>query len=129
MYHFEGGAVQKCTPVSHTFCSLQISFQNLHWKELYPISCYLQALAGGYSRILGYNFPKKNDYDKRLSEYSSGMTQRVKLATAILSNVPLVYCLMSLSFLDASSKKWFVDLLSSYKMTRIIVIASNDPFD
>ncbi len=131
MYHFEGGAVLPKNMYRHLTLSAPYTdiIPEFTLKELYQFHAIFKPMQVDVSEFLDIISLKKNDYDKRLSEYSSGMTQRVKLATAILSDVPLVLLDEPTSYLDASSKKWFVDLLSSYKNDRIIVIASNDPFD
>jgi len=63
--------------------------------------------------------------DKILSNYSSGMKQRVKLGLAILSKTDLLLIDEPSSNLDAAAIKWFQDLIQEYRKDRIIVVCSN----
>ncbi len=63
--------------------------------------------------------------NKALSNYSSGMKQRVKLGLAILSKTDLLLIDEPSSNLDAQAIKWFQNLISDYRKDRIIVICSN----
>ena len=63
--------------------------------------------------------------NKALSNYSSGMKQRVKLGLAILSKTDLLLIDEPSSNLDAQAIKWFQNLISEYRKDRIIVICSN----
>jgi ABC-type multidrug transport system ATPase subunit len=63
--------------------------------------------------------------DKPLSQYSSGMKQRVKLGLAILSDTPILLLDEPTSHLDDLSTQWFMDLLSGQLDGRITWIASN----
>lgn len=71
-----------------------------------------------------------NDHKhKRISELSSGMTQRLKLGLAILSDTPFLLLDEPTSYLDEKGKMWFHDLLNQYSTDRTIIIASNDRED
>jgi len=63
--------------------------------------------------------------NKTLSNYSSGMKQRVKLGLAILSKTDLLLIDEPSSNLDAQSIKWFQNLISDFRKKRIIIICSN----
>jgi ABC-type multidrug transport system ATPase subunit len=63
--------------------------------------------------------------DKALKYYSSGMKQRVKLALAILSDVPVVLLDEPASNLDASGIEWYRSLVSANSADRIFIICSN----
>jgi len=63
--------------------------------------------------------------DKILSNYSSGMKQRVKLGLAILSKTDLLLIDEPSSNLDAAAIKWFQNLIQEYRKDRIIVVCSN----
>jgi len=71
--------------------------------------------------IMGLSHAK----DKVLSNYSSGMKQRVKLGLAILSETDLLLIDEPSSNLDAAAIKWFQNLIEIYKKDRIIIICSN----
>ena len=62
---------------------------------------------------------------KQLRFFSSGMKQRLKLGTAILSNTPLLLLDEPCSHLDASAIAWYQELLREHAGDRIVVIASN----
>ncbi len=63
--------------------------------------------------------------NKALKYYSSGMKQRVKLALAILSDVPLVLLDEPASNLDAAGIAWYRDLVTGHASDRIFIICSN----
>lgn len=67
--------------------------------------------------------------EKRISELSSGMTQRLKLGLAILSDTPLLLLDEPTSYLDEKGKNWFQELLEKNSANRTIIIASNDSDD
>ena len=57
------------------------------------------------------------------------MKQKIQLALAILSDTPIILLDEPTSFLDQFNKEWFADLLNNFKHNRIVIIASNDPYD
>lgn len=63
--------------------------------------------------------------NKAISLYSSGMKQRVKLAFAILSEVPLVFLDEPCTNLDGQGIKWYLDLVEKHGSEKIIVVCSN----
>lgn len=71
----------------------------------------------------------KNHQHKFLSQYSTGMKQRVKLALAILSDVELILLDEPTANLDAAAITWFHQLLKKYAGNRLLIIASNEPED
>ena len=75
------------------------------------------------------SFPFKGIMSKRIYELSSGMKQRIKLVTAILSGSPILLLDEPGSNLDVPANQWWQELLSRHKAGRIVVIASNDPQD
>ena len=62
---------------------------------------------------------------KEIRNFSSGMKQRVKLATAILSDVPVVLLDEPASNLDKKSVEWYRGLIEKYTSERIVVVCSN----
>lgn len=75
------------------------------------------------------SFPFKNLLSKRIYELSSGMKQRIKLVTAILSGAKILLLDEPGSNLDVAASQWWQELLELNKLNRIILIASNDPAD
>ena len=64
---------------------------------------------------------------KAISQFSSGMKQRVKLALAIFSEVPLLLLDEPTTNLDTQGLSWYLKLIQQYSPGRILVICSNDP--
>jgi ABC-type multidrug transport system ATPase subunit len=63
---------------------------------------------------------------KRITEYSSGMKQRVKLAQAFFSDCPLLLLDEPCSNLDAQGVALYQSWLQQYTNGRTVIIASND---
>lgn len=64
--------------------------------------------------------------DKQMRYYSSGMKQRVKLAQAVLSNVPLVLLDEPCTNLDAAGYELYYSLIKNYNSNRLVIVCSND---
>jgi len=64
---------------------------------------------------------------KTISQFSSGMKQRVKLALAIFSEVPLLLLDEPTTNLDKQGVTWYLELIQQFTSNRIVVICSNDP--
>ena len=64
---------------------------------------------------------------KTLSQFSSGMKQRVKLALAIFSEVPFLLLDEPTTNLDKQGVTWYLDLIQQFTPNRIVMICSNDP--
>lgn len=62
---------------------------------------------------------------KTLSNFSSGMKQRVKLALAFYSETPLIFLDEPTTNLDKKSVAWYADHLAALPRETLIVIASN----
>lgn len=67
----------------------------------------------------------KSKADLRISYFSSGMKQRVKLLLAILSDTPLLLLDEPLSNLDRNAAAWYQSLIDQYGRSRTIVVCSN----
>lgn len=66
--------------------------------------------------------------DKFIKNYSSGMRQKIKLGSALLSNRPLLFLDEPTTNLDIQAKKWFSEKLSNLN-NKTIIIASNENFE
>lgn len=71
----------------------------------------------------------KGQSQKLLQHFSSGMKQKIQLALAILSNSPILLLDEPTSYLDLKAKAWFKSFLSEHCADKIVIMASNDPFD
>ena len=63
---------------------------------------------------------------KQIRYYSSGMKQRVKLAQAIFSDVPVVLLDEPCTNLDAEGIALYHELIDDYTINRLVIVSSND---
>lgn len=64
---------------------------------------------------------------KQVSQFSSGMKQRLKLGLAMFSDVPLILLDEPTSNLDKKGIAWYSDLIKNYQKDRSLIICSNEP--
>jgi ABC-type multidrug transport system ATPase subunit len=69
----------------------------------------------------------ENAAHKQIRYFSSGMKQRVKLAQAIFSNVPIVLLDEPLTNLDAEGVSLYHRLVEQFCKNRLLIISSNEP--
>ena len=69
----------------------------------------------------------ENAAHKQIRYFSSGMKQRVKLAQAIFSNVPIVLLDEPLTNLDEAGITLYHSLISNFCEDRMVIVSSNDP--
>lgn len=67
--------------------------------------------------------------DRQLAAFSSGMKQRVKLASAMLADCPLLILDEPTTNLDDAGKSWCYDLLKDSMGGRLVLLASNEAED
>jgi len=83
---------------------------------------YLKGINAGHIKdILGLNVRKS----KPIRQYSSGMKQRVKLALAFFSDVPLLLLDEPVMNLDKAGIDWYLQLVKEYAGKRSLLICSN----
>jgi ABC-type multidrug transport system ATPase subunit len=75
----------------------------------------------GTEDLLGF----KDLKDKEIRNFSSGMKQRVKLAMALLSDVPLVLLDEPAINLDTTGMDWYRELVLNFAGNRTVIICSN----
>ena len=68
----------------------------------------------------------ENAVTKQIRNYSSGMKQRVKLAQAIFSDVPVVLLDEPCTNLDSNGIQLYHSLINEYCKNRMVVVSSND---
>lgn len=64
---------------------------------------------------------------KLLSQFSSGMKQRLKLGLALFSDVNLILLDEPTSNLDQQGILFFKELIKTYQEDRVLIISSNEP--
>lgn len=64
--------------------------------------------------------------DKPISDYSSGMKQRVKLAQAIFTKTPVLLLDEPCTNLDESGVQQYHNWINKYSKNRLVIVASND---
>ncbi len=68
----------------------------------------------------------KNIADKPISDYSSGMKQRVKLAQAIFTDTPALLLDEPCTNLDEQGVNQYREWVDTYAKGRLVLVASND---
>lgn len=63
---------------------------------------------------------------KPISDYSSGMKQRVKLAQAIFTNSPILLLDEPCTNLDDEGVQQYRDWMEQYTQNKLVIVASND---
>jgi ABC-type multidrug transport system ATPase subunit len=63
--------------------------------------------------------------DKFISQFSSGMKQRVRILLAVLVQSELLLLDEPTSNLDAAGKRWYLELIEKFSAGRMVVVASN----
>lgn len=117
---------------------------DLIFRKLTIASPYLELLEEfTLSEVIDFHYKFKNylsgfskesiieilDFEKvvnrKIKNFSSGMKQRVKLAFAILSDVPMVLLDEPCSNLDYQGMQWYQTLIENYTQNRLVLICSN----
>jgi len=68
----------------------------------------------------------ENAADKQIRYFSSGMKQRIKLAQAIFSDVPVLLLDEPCTNLDTSGYQLYHELIAGYCQHKLIIVSSND---
>lgn len=63
--------------------------------------------------------------DRQIRHFSSGMKQRVKLALACCSDVPLLLLDEPTSNLDQQGVDWYLNLVTETRPARLVIVCSN----
>ncbi len=86
------------------------------------------------SEGLGYNelidlLEWKDPRSKLVSQFSSGMQQKVNVCFAFIANAPVLFLDEPTSYLDLHAKQWYKRMFEKYTVNRTTIVASNDAFD
>ena len=69
----------------------------------------------------------RNAAKKQIRNFSSGMKQRLKLALAIFDQAPILLLDEPCSNLDQEGIQTYHQLMQTYAMHKLVIVASNDP--
>ena len=67
--------------------------------------------------------------NKQIRNYSSGMKQRIKLAQAIFSDVPVLFLDEPCTNLDETGYALYQSLIQNYASNKLIIVSSNDKLE
>lgn len=70
-----------------------------------------------------------SDWNKPVRQWSSGMTQRLKVLTACMHTPDLLLLDEPFSNLDSAGRDWFESILMDLRPSTLIFLATNDPAD
>lgn len=77
------------------------------------------------ANILAEKIGLEKHTDKQIRFFSSGMKQRLKLALAVFSDVPVLFLDEPTTNLDADGVAWYQQLMKENNNDRIIIVGSN----
>lgn len=110
-----------CAPYQELILEMKLSeFLRFHLsmaKENFSISELLEIV-----NLIG-------NENKVLNNFSSGMIQRLKLGICFFSNRPILFLDEPTSNLDETGKVVFKNLIQKSKQDKLIIMASNEPFE
>ncbi len=131
--YFDGNAtikidhIHKYIAYSSPFLELIDDFTLL---ELVQFHQKLKPFTGNLSPI---QFIEKiaflNQKDKQIKFFSSGMRQKLKLGLCLFSTAEILFLDEPTTNLDAETKLWFIQNIKSIIKNKLIILASNDPFE
>ena len=64
--------------------------------------------------------------NKPISQFSSGMKQRLKLGLALFSDVDLVLLDEPTSNLDKKGINWYLEMVEKFAQNQILIVCSNE---
>jgi ABC-type multidrug transport system ATPase subunit len=68
----------------------------------------------------------KDHTSKPISQFSSGMKQRLKLGLALFSDVPLLLLDEPTSNLDKKGIEWYGEMINNFAEKRVLIVCSNE---
>lgn len=67
----------------------------------------------------------KTESEKQIRNFSSGMKQRLKVALAVLCDVPVVLLDEPTTNLDQKGFEWYIELMKNFSDNRLVIVSSN----
>ena len=71
----------------------------------------------------------EKDVDKLISNFSSGMKQRLKLGLAFFSESPIAFLDEPTSNLDERGVNWYLDNIKTILDKKLVLISSNQKYE
>ncbi|WP_158861055.1 ABC transporter ATP-binding protein [Lunatibacter salilacus] len=123
----------KAIPESEQFRLISFSAPYLELPEEFTLKEFLffhfkfKPVSNGLSipEIISIMYLDKSA-EKCISNFSSGMKQRLKLGICFLSNSPLILLDEPTSNLDEEGVAWYLHLIETYSNKKSLIIGSND---
>lgn len=123
----------KPIPESEQFRLISFAAPYLELPEEFTLKEFLyfhfkfKPVSNGLSipEIISIMYLDKSD-EKSISNFSSGMKQRLKLGICFLSNSPLLLLDEPTSNLDKEGVDWYLQLIKTYGHKKSLIIGSND---
>jgi ABC-type multidrug transport system ATPase subunit len=109
--------------IASPYLELELLFSLREYLDLHH---QLKAFSGQYDvEELASEFGLHSALDKRLSEFSSGMMQRLRIGLALAADTELVLLDEPLSNLDEAGQAWYREYLQRRMGKRLIIVFSN----
>jgi len=132
-YHTNSSSSHEVAAADHAFKYISISAPYLELVNEMTLTEFLEFHQKFKPYLLDLTVDKiisliglENAADKQIRYFSSGMKQRVKLAQAILSDVPCVLLDEPCTNLDANGISLYLQLIKDFCKGRLVIISSND---
>jgi ABC-type multidrug transport system ATPase subunit len=95
-------------------------------SELFDFYSKFKKIKSGYgSKELMALARLEDSKNKPIQNFSSGMKQRLKLALAFITDVPILLFDEPCSNLDKFGEQWYTDRIAEFKNDHLIIVASN----
>ncbi len=94
--------------------------------ELIDFYAKFKPLKKGYGEKELISLAKlESSKNKPIQNFSSGMKQRLKIALAFITDVPILLFDEPCSNLDKAGEEWYTELIERFKKDHMIIVASN----
>lgn len=123
---------EKKIPADEVFRYISITTPHLELVEEYTLGeqiIFQEEFKPYYKKISAAEVARitelKTDAGKQIRNFSSGMKQRLKVALAVLADVPVVLLDEPTTNLDQKGLDWYLELIKNFSGDRLIVVCSN----